>query len=71
MTQTKKKYEKKQQNIDESNVSKNKENLMKKRQRQKRQIFVLAPNNSGGNTKSVIGRSNSFWTWSWKMAGII
>lgn len=35
MTQTKKKYEKKQQNIDESNVSKNKENLMKKRQRQK------------------------------------
>lgn len=30
-----KKYEKKQQNIDESNVSKNKENLMKKRQRQK------------------------------------
>ena len=64
MTQTKKKYEKKQQNIDESNVSKNKENLMKKRQRQKRQIFVLAPNNSGGNTKSVIGRSNSFWTCS-------
>ena len=64
MTQTKKKYEKKQQNIDESNVSKNKENLMKKRQRQKRQIFVLPPNNSGSNTKSVIGHSNSFWIWS-------